>query len=113
GQFDIGRMFTGCTSLFGGVEYQTPWQPLRLKVEYDGNDYRSDFPVTRGDAVMPVSTPWNFGVVYALADWADLRLSYERGNTFTAGITLGTNLATMQPVWVDEPKPSYAPKAKS
>ncbi len=30
-------------SLFGGVEYQTPWQPLRLKLEYEGNNYQQDF----------------------------------------------------------------------
>ncbi|WP_200853200.1 YjbH domain-containing protein, partial [Klebsiella pneumoniae] len=48
GILDLGRMFTGCTALFGGIEYQTPLAPLRLQLEYDGNDYRSDFPVTRG-----------------------------------------------------------------
>lgn len=110
GTFDTGRMFTGCTSVFAGLEYQTPWQPLRLKVEYDGNDYRSDFPVVRGDETMPVSTPWNVGFVYALADWADLRVSYERGNTLTAGISLATNLATMRSNWVDTPKPTYSPQ---
>jgi hypothetical protein len=26
-------MFHGPASLFGGVEYQTPWQPLRLKLD--------------------------------------------------------------------------------
>ncbi len=109
GMFDLGRMFTGCTALFGGVEYQTPFEPLRLKVEYDGNDYRSDFPVTRGKQSMPVDTPWNFGVVYALTDWADLRLSYERGNTFTAGVTFGTNVAALTPTWVDSPAPAYQP----
>ena len=109
GKLDMGRMFTGCTSLFGGIEYQTPWQPLRLKVEYDGNDYRSDFPTTRGKVAMPVSTPWNVGLVYSINHWADLRLSYQRGNTLTAGLTLGSNLASLTPVWVDEPKPQYQP----
>ena len=36
-------MFHGPASLFGGVEYQTPWQPLRLKLEYEGNNYQQDF----------------------------------------------------------------------
>ncbi|MGF1697516.1 YjbH domain-containing protein [Vibrio lamellibrachiae] len=108
GSVDVNRMFSGCSSLFGGVEYQTPHEPLRLKVEYDGNDYSSDFPVTNGSSDMNVSTPWNFGIVYGLADWADLRLSYERGNTFTAGITMATNLSSLKPNWVDEPRPSYS-----
>ncbi|MGQ7095329.1 YjbH domain-containing protein, partial [Escherichia coli] len=31
GSIDGSQMFHGPASLFGGVEYQTPWQPLRLK----------------------------------------------------------------------------------
>lgn len=107
GSVDIDRMFMGCVSLFGGIEYQTPHQPLRLKLEYDGNDYQSDFPVTRGGVDMTPATPWNVGLVYGLADWADLRVSYERGNTLTAGLTLSTNLASLTPNWVDTPRPTY------
>ncbi|WP_427916928.1 YjbH domain-containing protein [Vibrio amylolyticus] len=103
------RFFSGCVSLFGGMEYQTPHEPLRLKVEYDGNDYNSDFPSTRGGIDMTPATPWNFGLVYGLTDWADLRLSYERGDTFTAGITMATNLSSLKPNWVDQPRPSYQP----
>ncbi|HAS4575624.1 TPA: YjbH domain-containing protein [Vibrio cholerae] len=110
GMLDLGRMFTGCTALFGGIEYQTPLAPLRLQLEYDGNDYRSDFPVTRGQPdAMPVTSPWNFGLAYALTDWADLRVSYQRGNTLTAGLTFGTNLATLKPTWLDSPAPTYQP----
>lgn len=112
GSINASRMFTGCTALFGGVEYQTPYQPLKLKAEYDGNDYQSDFPVTSGNSSMAQSTPWNFGLVYSLADWAALRVSYERGNTLTAGITLQTNLATLRPQWIDTPPPTYQPKPK-
>ncbi|MGO1298829.1 MAG: YjbH domain-containing protein [Vibrio sp.] len=109
GSFDIDRLFTGCTSVFGGIEYQTPYAPLTLKVEYDGNDYRSDFPVTRGRISMPQATPWNFGAVYAMTDWAQLQLSYERGNTVTAGITMHTNLSTVKQTWVDDEPPTYHP----
>lgn len=109
GSFDIDRLFTGCTSIFGGIEYQTPYAPLTLKVEYDGNDYRSDFPVTRGRISMPQATPWNVGAVYAMTDWAQLQLSYERGNTVTAGITMHTNLSTVKQTWVDDEPPAYHP----
>ncbi|WP_256143748.1 YjbH domain-containing protein, partial [Klebsiella variicola] len=79
-------------------------------MEYDGNDYRSDFPVTRGQPdAMPVTSPWNFGLTYALTDWADLRVSYQRGNTLSAGLTFGTNLATLKPTWLDSPAPTYQP----
>ncbi|MGU0015755.1 YjbH domain-containing protein [Escherichia coli] len=40
GSIDGSQMFHGPASLFGGVECQTPWQPLRLKLEYEGNNYR-------------------------------------------------------------------------
>ncbi|WWE60302.1 YjbH domain-containing protein [Parasalinivibrio latis] len=107
GQIDAGRMFSGCMAIFGGVEYQTPFAPLRLKLEYDGNDYKSDFPVRRGDSNMSQSTSFNFGLIYQLTDWADLRLSYERGNTFTAGLTLGADMGSMVPVWIDSERPAY------
>ncbi len=41
GSVDVARMFTGCTALFGGIEYQTPYAPLSVKLEYDGNDYQA------------------------------------------------------------------------
>lgn len=43
GSIDGSQMFHGPASLFGGVEYQTPRQPLRLKLEYEGNNYQQDF----------------------------------------------------------------------
>ncbi|SHF60505.1 YjbH domain-containing protein [Vibrio gazogenes] len=112
GSVSLGSMFTGCASVYGGIEYQTPFDPLVFKLEYDGNNYQSDFPVTQGKKAMPVSTPWNVGLVYSFTDWARLRLSYERGNTFTAGISLNTNLAKLRPVWIDEPRPDYHPQPK-
>ncbi|WP_396121368.1 YjbH domain-containing protein, partial [Erwinia amylovora] len=43
GSRSAGEMFKGPTAFFGGVEYHTPWRPLRLKVEYEGYDYQGDF----------------------------------------------------------------------
>lgn len=43
GSINGDQMFHGPAALFGGVEYQTPWQPLRLKLEYEGNDYSQEF----------------------------------------------------------------------
>ena len=109
GSFDYGRMFTGCSALFGGIEYQTPYQPLSLKIEYDGNDYRSDFPVVRGKTEMTPATPWNFGVNYAFAHWGDLRVSYERGNSLHLGLRLHSNFNQIKSLWLEEAKPAYQP----
>lgn len=91
GTIDIQRWFRGNTALYGGIEYQTLFAPLRLKLEYDGNDYSQDVPVTRGNVSMTQDSPWNFGLVYGMSNFSDLRLSYERGNTLTLGISLFTN----------------------
>lgn len=109
GSFDYGRMFTGCSALFGGIEYQTPYQPLSLKIEYDGNDYRSDFPVVRGKTEMTPATPWNFGVNYAFAKWGDVRVSYERGNSLHLGLRLHSNFNQIKSLWLEESKPAYQP----
>jgi hypothetical protein len=113
GTVDIHRIFKGCSSVYGGVEYQTPFKPLVLKLEYDGNDYQSDFPAVIGTDDLSVSTPWNIGLIYKLTDWARLRISYERGNTLTTGISLGTNLGDLMPEWIDAPRPNYQPHVKT
>ncbi|MFA0415540.1 YjbH domain-containing protein [Vibrio renipiscarius] len=103
GSVDYDRWFKGPASLFGGIEYQTPYAPLRLKLEYEGNDYSEDFPVKRGKE-LPQHTPWNIGINYRLGDWGDAKLSYQRGDTLTLGFNLYTNFNEMQAVWRDEPK---------
>ncbi|MGF1793914.1 YjbH domain-containing protein [Photobacterium profundum] len=107
GSVEFERWFTGCSAVFGGFEYQSPWAPLRLKVEYDGNDYLSDFPVTQGDINMTQDSKFNYGVLYRFGSWGDARLSYERGNTWTFGFTLNTNFNDLKAIWQDEPLPAY------
>jgi len=103
GGIDLERWFHGNSALFGGIEYQTLYAPLRLKLEYDGNDYSQDFPVTRGNTTIIQDSPWNFGFVYGLSDYADLRLSYERGNTITLGISLASNFNENTPMLINKP----------
>ena len=88
GNFAFGSYFHGPTALFGGVQYQTPWEPLILKLEYDGNDYQHE---GLGN-VLPQSSPWNFGAVYRVGRAVDVTLGVERGNTAMLGITLHTQL---------------------
>ncbi|GAJ77273.1 LOW QUALITY PROTEIN: putative outer membrane lipoprotein YmcA [Vibrio sp. JCM 18905] len=105
GTTNFDRAFKGPAALFGGIEYQTLHKPLRFKLEYDGNDYSTDYPVVQAGVDMsPPHTPWNFGVLYRLG-MADFRLSYERGDTLVAGLTLNTNFNDMPSFWRDTPTP--------
>ncbi|MEN1656293.1 YjbH domain-containing protein, partial [Pseudomonas aeruginosa] len=96
GSIDGSQMFHGPASLFGGVEYQTPWQPLRLKLEYEGNNYQQDFA-----GKLEQKSKFNVGAIYRVTDWADVNLSYERGNTFMFGVTLRTNFNDLRPSYND------------
>lgn len=104
GSIDGSQMFHGPASLFGGVEYQTPRQPLRLKLEYEGNNYQQDF------AEAGAKSKFNVGAIYRVTDWADVNLSYERGNTFMFGVTLRTNFNDLRPSYNDNARPQYQPQ---
>ncbi|EOV6289211.1 YjbH domain-containing protein [Vibrio parahaemolyticus] len=104
GTTNFDRAFKGPAALFGGIEYQTLHKPLRFKLEYDGNDYSTDYPVVQAGVDMAPHTPWNFGVLYRLG-MVDFRLSYERGDTLVAGLTLNTNFNDMPSFWRDTPTP--------
>ncbi|MEN2272479.1 YjbH domain-containing protein [Vibrio diabolicus] len=104
GTTNFDRAFKGPAALFGGIEYQTLHKPLRFKLEYDGNDYSTDYAVIQAGVDMSPHTPWNFGVLYRLG-MADFRLSYERGDTLVAGLTLNTNFNDMPSFWRDTPTP--------
>lgn len=110
GEVDYQRWFKGCAALFGGVEYQTPWDPLRVKVEYDANDYESDFPVVAPNGIsMTQDSKFNYGLLYRFGNWGDLHLSYERGNTWTLGFSLQTNFNTLTQIKRDPAAAKYKP----
>lgn len=105
GKFEFGSLFHGPAALYGGIEYQTPWQPLRLKLEYEGNDYSHE---SAGAIVQ--STPINVGIVYQPYDVFDMHLSYQRGNTLMWGLTWHTNFndpSLSLPKVMDPPVPAY------
>jgi len=105
GSVKAGEMFHGPASLFGGVEYQTPWQPLRLKLEYEGNNYTQDFA-----GKIEQKSKFNVGAIYRVTDWADVNLSYERGNTVMFGFSLRTNFNDLRPRYNDNRRPKYQPE---
>ncbi|GAM72197.1 outer membrane lipoprotein YmcA [Vibrio sp. JCM 19236] len=40
-------------------------------------------------------------------------MSYERGDTFTAGLTLTTNFNDLYATWLDEPEPELRPNGSN
>ena len=108
GDVNTSSYFRGAPSLFGGFTYQTPWTPLSLKVEYDGNDYKKEYQ-RRPDLnnMLVQDSPINIGAVYKLNDSVDLIAGWERGNTALFGITLHTNFVSRK-----APVKSYDPPAQ-
>lgn len=105
GDFEVDKWFKGNTAWFGGVEYQTPWDPLSIKVEYDSNNYRNE----PSRVTMPRDSRWNYGLEYDLGNNMSIKASYERGNTFMFGFTIRTNLANAAQPKIDTPKRPPAP----
>jgi hypothetical protein len=97
GKIDYQRFFKGPASVFGGLEYQTPWAPLRLKLEYEGNNYVND----RAGPLIQDSR-WNMGAAYRWNSF-DFSLNYQRGNTIGFGINYNFNLHTIRQIKVDKP----------
>ncbi|MHC8285310.1 YjbH domain-containing protein [Pseudomonas sp. XS1P51] len=103
GDVNTNAYFRGRPSLFGGVTYQTPWEPLSLKLEYEGNDYKNE-PL---DNPIKQDSPINIGAVFKLTDSVDLSAGWERGNTAMLGITLHTNFVSRK-----APAKTYDPPAE-
>lgn len=99
GNFSFSNYFRGPTALFGGVQYQTPWEPLILKLEYEGNNYQHQ-PQNNN---LEQSSPWNFGAVYQVARSVDVSFGIERGNTAMLGVTLHTSLGEMSVPKLSDP----------
>lgn len=102
GHFDLAY-FRGSTSLFGGLQWHTPWDPLLIKLEYSSSQYQS----LSSDAQSKIQTsPINIGLVYRVNSILDVMSAYERGNTFMLGFTLHTALNKLKQVkFFDPPSP--------
>lgn len=106
GQVEYGKFFRGPASLYGGIEYQTPWQPLRLKLEYDGNNYQQD-----AAGALAQDKKWNIAATYRATDALDLNLSYMRGNTVGFGVNYRINFNTANQIKV-KPAPLQVPDVR-
>lgn len=100
GELSPKRYFTGNAGTFGGLEYTIKnLNGLRLKLEYDGTNYKSEgFPDGRESfsfATTPVKSSdsdINFGIVYPVNEFVHLKLSFIKGNTINFGFSLSGNL---------------------
>lgn len=106
GEVEYGKFFRGSASLYGGIEYQTPWQPLRLKVEYDGNNYQQDFA-----GVLAQDKKWNIAATYRATEALDLNLNYMRGNTLGFGVNYRFNFNTTNQIKI-KPAPLHIPDVR-
>ena len=100
GTVNSSVMFKGRTSLFGGVQYQTPWDPLILKLEYDGNNYLNE-PLNNP---LKQSSPFNIGVVYRFNPAVDLAVNLERGNTLGMGLSFHGDLSKFEMPKISDPE---------
>ena len=101
GNFNVSSLFTGPTALFGGVQYQTPWAPLVLKLELDGNNYQHE-PF---DVALKQTSPINVGMVYRWTPSIDLSMGWERGTTLSMGLSFHSDLKQLTMPKLSDPQP--------
>ena len=107
GKIDYQRFFKGPASIFGGVEYQTAWAPLRIKLEYEGNNYVNDRA-----GPLEQQSRWNIGAAYSWNDF-DFSLNYQRGNTIGLGINYNFNLHTIRQIKIDKAPRELLPEKQN
>lgn len=107
GEFSLNSLFKGQMGIFGGVEWQTPWQPLVLMAELDGNDYQSEPQSNDQEQDSPI----NLGARLSVTDNLTLKAGWERGNTAMLGVTFGVDLAGLSQAKLDTPPEPLVAKA--
>ncbi len=100
--------FRGHAALFGGIQWQTPWDPLQLKIEYEGNNYQNEYggPTVKQDSAI------NYGASYRLNDALSMHAAWERGNTLMLGLTLQGDLSPRRSPTpkISDPQPEKLPQ---
>lgn len=83
GTVNTESFFHGQASFFGGLQYQTPWEGLLGKIEFDGNNYQKEPQANNQKATSPI----NVGLTYRYSPSIDVSAGFERGNTLMLGFT--------------------------
>ncbi|GAA3899634.1 YjbH domain-containing protein [Halomonas cibimaris] len=99
GEFALDALFRGPVAAFGGVEYQTPWDPLVMQLEYEGNDYSNE----PSGSKLEQDSRFNIGGRLALTDGLSLHSGWQRGNTVMMGLNYRFNLAGISQIKRDPP----------
>ena len=120
GTVNTGALFHGTSAVIGGVQYHTPWDPLVLKLELDGNSYQQtpqpDLPFGQN---LATKTMFNLGAVYQGSFW-DLTAALRGGNQVMLSLSLHDRIdllstpkvAQARPVEITlKPVGSYDPSA--
>lgn len=105
GTLNYNRFFKGSVASFGGFEYQTPINSLRLKAEVSSDDYSFDNYLS----TYSVDNNYNYGIEYDLNDSLNLSAYYLNESELGLRFKISTNPANspgnfMEPV----PQPFYS-----
>ncbi|MFL6586741.1 MAG: YjbH domain-containing protein [Luteimonas sp.] len=109
GQLNSTAMFRGPVGVFGGVSWQTPLQPLLVKIELEGNDYENEpNPWRDGNPVLEQRSPINLGLVYSPRPGLQLTAGYQRGTEAMISVAFTGNLKTARSLapLLDRPAPA-------
>jgi Exopolysaccharide biosynthesis protein YbjH/Capsule biosynthesis GfcC len=107
GTAHLSSLFTGRTALFGGLQWHTPWAPLQVKLEWDGNDYRHE-PFGHD---LQARSPLNLGLHWQNGP-LHLNVSVQRGRQWAAGVSFETPLERIGVARTDSrPRTPVAPTA--
>ena len=111
GRLRLGDFFSGRdTAPFGGVEYITPVDGLRLKLEFTGDAFLKEEVADPG---FEQRTRVNFGVGYRPAPWIDLEAGYEQGDLFMLRATFSINAKTPRPLPKRKESPPALPRREA
>jgi hypothetical protein len=89
----LDQWFTGPVGYFGGIEWQTPIERLRLKAEYSSDRYipENEISGARTAATFDRKSPINFGLEYDTKWGAKLGAYYMYGSEIGFSITTALN----------------------
>jgi len=88
GEFNVDDYFAGPAGYFFGIEYFVPkFKGMRIKLEYDGTNYK-----TEGPTPITQASNLNFGIVFPQSKSLSYKLNFTRGNTLNFGFSYKLNL---------------------
>lgn len=101
GTANLNMLFRGPAALIAGLQWHSPYDPLVLKFELDGNDYQNE-PLGNQ---FRAKSPFNVGAVYRYSPNLDLSVALERGNKLSFGLTLHGGLDKLDSPKLLDPAP--------